>query len=175
MPVYMKHYRLAAATYFNYNCINLLTLAKTVCISKLLILRQHWYNNASLAWQVCERCNMTTNIGYNVLVSCNQQLVADFASDPGGNAGVMFQNRLISDETNQKIIQLHKTNTDKARMLVIELQAKVKSFPGTYDEFIAILRERNERHDDLLLSVLTDKYKELEAVDQANSAGMCVI
>ena len=35
---------------------------------------------------------MTTNIGYDVLVSCNEQLVADFASDPGGNLGVLFQN-----------------------------------------------------------------------------------
>ncbi len=127
---------------------------------------------------------MTTNISYDILVSCNEQLVADFASDPGALAGVMFQNHLISYETNQKIIQLDKTNTDKARMLVIELQAKVKSFPGTYDKFITILRERNERHDDLLLSVLTDKYKELEAVtdthqtvDEANSPGIyvCVI
>ncbi len=127
---------------------------------------------------------MTTNIGYDVLVSCNEQLVTHFASDPGGNAGVMFQNHLISEGTNQKINQLDKTNTDKARMLVVELQARVKSFPGTYDEFITILRERNERHDDLLLSVLTDKYKELEAVtdthqtvDAANSAGIyvCVI
>ncbi len=124
---------------------------------------------------------MTTNIGYDVLVSCNEQLVADFASDPGGLAGVMFQNHLISDETNQKIIQLDKTNTDKARMLVVVLQAKVKSFPGTYDKFITILQERNERHDDELLSVLTDKYKELEAVtdrhqtvDEANSAGIYV-
>ena len=56
---------------------------------------------------------MTTNIGYDVLVSCNEQLVADFASDPGGNAGVMFQNRLISEGTNQKIIQLDKTNTER--------------------------------------------------------------
>ena len=60
---------------------------------------------------------MTTNVGYNVLVSCNEQLVADFASDPGGNAGVMFQNHLIPYETNQEINQLDKTNTDKARIL----------------------------------------------------------
>ena len=118
---------------------------------------------------------MTTNIGHVVLVSCNEQLVTHFASDPGGNAGVLFQNHLISEETNQEIIQLDKTNTDKARMLVVVLQAKVKSFPGTYDKFITILRERNERHDDDLISALTDKYKELEAVDQTNSAGMCVI
>ena len=120
---------------------------------------------------------MTTNIGYDVLVSCNEQLVADFASDPGGNAGVMFQNHLISDQTNQEI-QLDKTNTAKARTLVVELQAKVKSFPGTYDKFITILRERNERHDDLLFLVLTDKYKELDAVTnrqtvkEANSTGI---
>ncbi len=118
---------------------------------------------------------MTTNIGYNVLVSCNEQLVADFASDPEGNAGVMFQNHLISVQTNQKINQLDKINTDKARMLVVELQAKVKSFPGTYDEFIKVLRERNERHDDLLFSVLTDKYKELEAVTAGIYIYMCVI
>ncbi len=115
---------------------------------------------------------MTTNIGYDVLVSCNEQLVADFASDPGRNAGVLFQNHLISDEINQKINQLDKTNTDKARTLVSELQAKVKSFPETYDKFITMLRERNERRDDLLLSVLTEKYKELEAVDQASPAGI---
>ncbi len=36
--------------------------------------------NATLAWQVYERCNMTTNIGY--------------------------KNGLISEETNQKINQL---------------------------------------------------------------------
>ena len=107
---------------------------------------------------------MTTNIGYDVSVSCNEQLVAGLASDPGGYAGVLFQNQLISKETNQKIVQLDKTNTDKARMIVVELQERIKSFQGTYDEFITILRERNERHDDELLSVLTDKYKELEAV-----------
>ncbi|XP_064398875.1 uncharacterized protein LOC135345381 isoform X4 [Halichondria panicea] len=112
---------------------------------------------------------MTTNIGNVVLVSCNEQLVTHFASDPRGYAGVLFQNHLISEETNQEI-QLDKTNTAKARMLVLELQAKVKSFPGTYDKFITILRERNERHDDDLISALTDKYKELEAVDQTNSA-----
>ena len=62
--------------------------------------------NATLAWQVYERCNMTTNIVYNVLVSCNEKLVAHLASNPKGNAGVMFQNGLISEETNQKINQL---------------------------------------------------------------------
>ncbi len=112
---------------------------------------------------------MTTNVGYDVLVSCNEQLAADFASDPGGYAGVLFQNHLISEETNQEI-QLDKTNTAKARILVLELQAKVKSFPGIYDKFIAILRERNERHDDFLLSVLTDKY---EAVDQVQGVRSC--
>ncbi len=114
---------------------------------------------------------MTTNVGYNVLVSCNEQLVTHFAFDLKRNAGVLFQNHLISDEMNQKMNQLIATNTDKARMIVLELQAKVKSFPGTYDKFITMLRERNERYDDLLLSVLTDKYKELETVDEVTSTG----
>ena len=68
---------------------------------------------------------------------------------------------------NHKINQLITINTDKARMLVLELQAKVKSFL-----MINSLQYFRKRMSDMMTSSSPCLQKKLEAVDQANSAGM---
>ena len=101
-------------------------------------------------------------IGYEVLVSCNEKLVSEIAQDPKRMAGILFQENFISSETNEKINQLDQTKTEKARMLVRELQAKVKSFPGRYDKFIEVIGENLEWSRDLLQALQTCYTKKIQ-------------
>ena len=98
--------------------------------------------------------------GYEVLVSCNEKLVSEIAQDPHKMAGLLFQNHFISGDTNKKINELNQSKNDKARMLVMELQDKVKCFPEKYDKFIDILKEDPEWSEDLLFA-LQDCYQRI--------------
>ena len=69
------------------------------------------------------------NLGYETLVSCHDKLVSEIASDPKQMAGLLFQDRFISEDTKDKINQLDKTKRDMARILVDDIEAKVKSYP----------------------------------------------
>ena len=101
------------------------------------------------------------NIGYEVLVSCHDKLVSEIASDPKQMAGLLFQHRFISEDTKDKVNQLDRTKKDMARILVDDLQAKVKSYPEYYEKFLMILTENSPLYEDLL-SVLQEVYKALE-------------
>ena len=99
--------------------------------------------------------------GYTVLVNCNEILVSEIAPDPHRMAGQLFQHHLISANTNEKINQLNQSNSHKARILVMELQSKVKSFPDLYIKFIDILKEDPEWSGDLL-STIQDCHKKIQ-------------
>ena len=98
------------------------------------------------------------NIGYEVLVSCHDKLVSEIALDPKQMAGLLFQYRFISVDTKDMVNQLNITRRDMARILVDDLQAKVKSYPEYFEIFLTILTENLLLYNDLLRT-LQDEYK----------------
>ena len=99
------------------------------------------------------------NIGYEVLVNCHEKLVSEIALDPKQLAGLLFQHRFISKDTKEKVNQLNITKSDMARMLVDDLQAKVKSYPEYYETLLMILSQTKSRLFDDLLNTLQEEYK----------------
>ncbi len=105
---------------------------------------------------------MAVNIGHKVLVCCHELLVSEIAGDPQKMAGMLFQHRFISEDTKDKINELDRTKTHKARMLTDDIERKVKFYPEFYENFIAILRETDlqYRYTDLV-KVLEEEYRKL--------------
>ncbi len=100
------------------------------------------------------------SIGYETLVSCRVTVVSEIAGDPGAMASSLFQHRFISEETKDKVSELNETKKKKARLLVDDIESKVKSFPGRYEEFLTILSNTVRFAD--LVKMLGDKYKSFQ-------------
>ena len=100
------------------------------------------------------------NIGHEALVCCHEQLVSEIAGDPRQMAGVLFQYRFISKATKDKVNELNETKEYKARLLVDDIESKIKSFPLLFEQFLAILKKTEARYTDLI-KALEEKYKRI--------------
>ncbi len=108
----------------------------------------------------CSVMAESINIGHEALVFCHEQLVSEIAGDPQQMAGVLFQHGFISKTTKDKVNELNETKEYKARLLVDDIESKIKSFPLLFEQFLAILKETEARYTDLI-KALEEKYKRI--------------
>ncbi len=106
------------------------------------------------------------SIEYETLVGCRETVVSEIAGDPRQMASALFQHRFISEDTKDKVDELNETKKQKARLLVGEIENKVKSYPKFYEKLLSILREVDSRYIDLVKK-LQEKYTKIQSSKEA--------